>query len=110
MSAWMDVAEVLTTVPKLKGITDDLSDVERETIGRAVRLEIHFTDPLSLRKQAEIMAGLAESIKAFSQRRDLSSYSILMALKGECMRARKRMLSAAARKSKKTDMDPLPDY
>ena len=49
------------------------------------------------------MAGLAERIKAWSQRSDLRSYSILMALKGDCVKARKEMLAAAGRKSKSTD-------
>lgn len=97
--------EALVDMARKRDITDSLDAFQRSLVGRSVRLELHFTDPVALRRQAEILAGLAERIKHYSVRGDLHDYAILMAMKGEAVEARKRMLHAAGRVSKSTDVD-----
>lgn len=97
--------EALADMARKKGITDGLNPFQRDLVGRCVRLELHFTDPVALRMQAEILAGLADRIRHYSARGDLTDYAILMAMKGEAADARKRMLHVAGRVSKKGDVD-----
>lgn len=96
--------EYVAEMARRRDVTHALSPMQAETVGRCVRLELHFTDPVSLRMQAEILAGLAERIKHYAVRGDITDYGILLAMKGEAMVARKRMLHAAGRKSKKGDV------
>jgi len=57
--------------PNLRVVEElPLNALDRDVIGRAIRIEIPFTDLYKLRRIAELLAGLAEDIAFQSRRTD----------------------------------------
>lgn len=83
------------SVVRRRSVTDKLDDYDRTRLGGSVRIDIPWTDAVTMREIGEILIGLGTDMKAYSTRGDLDSFEILSALKAKAMRARHRILEAA---------------
>jgi hypothetical protein len=68
---------------KRRAQAHELTDIEREQIGRFVRFEIPLTDIYKMRKVADLLRGAAAEIDNRTRRTDLSIKDILVGLKYE---------------------------
>lgn len=69
---------------KAAALTDNgLTQYDLEIIGRPVRIEIPFEDPVKLREIADMLRGFANSIDFTTQRDDIPLRARLVMLKQE---------------------------
>lgn len=99
----------LRTLAKKRDLTAGLDPYDRALVGGSVRLDIPFTDPIAMRRVGELLCALGERMKHYSARGDLTDFAILMALKGEVLAARRKILEANNKKMRGSVLVELSD-